>query len=274
MSPRRNGLWPTSRVRSSIVPSPRPTAIAGVPSRTSRTGTLLAPSVTSRTRERPAAGLEHPADQAVGRAHRLAGRDPGRRCRPTGWRAAAATAKEEPTIRATVDLVVGLAGRGRAGRFSRRFSSSIAWRLDQLAPRLARAARCSSRILRRRPGSNCRSASPIPPKKPDDRAAGRADRRGRRRARRRERREAASGSTIAMTSSKHGERCTPPTAIDIAEEQPILRPAGEAGAPVAMAAPSPVPVPPRRSAARRGRFPPPAPGRCRARRRSADRRRR
>ena len=50
MSPRRNGFWPTSRVRSSIVPSPRPTASAGVPSRTSRTGTLLAPSVTSITR--------------------------------------------------------------------------------------------------------------------------------------------------------------------------------------------------------------------------------
>ena len=61
----------------SIVPSPRPVASAGMPSRTSCTGTLLAPSVIEQHARGPAAGLDDAADQALGRAHRLADADPG-----------------------------------------------------------------------------------------------------------------------------------------------------------------------------------------------------
>ena len=51
MSPRLNGLRPTSSGRTSIVPSPRPCEITGIPPRNSRAGTILARSETSSTRD-------------------------------------------------------------------------------------------------------------------------------------------------------------------------------------------------------------------------------
>ena len=50
MSPRLNGLRPTSSGRTSTVPSPRPWAMTGMPLRSRRAGTMLALSEISRTR--------------------------------------------------------------------------------------------------------------------------------------------------------------------------------------------------------------------------------
>ena len=53
MSPRRNGLRPTSSGRTSMVPSPRPWAMTGMPPRSSRDGTMFERSDTSSTRRAP-----------------------------------------------------------------------------------------------------------------------------------------------------------------------------------------------------------------------------
>ena len=75
MSPRLNGLRPTSSGRTSIVPSPRPVAITGRPPRRSRAGTMLARSRDQQHAAGDSAGVDDPADQPVGGAHRHADRD-------------------------------------------------------------------------------------------------------------------------------------------------------------------------------------------------------
>ena len=100
MSPRLNGLRPTSSGRTSIVPSPRPCAITGMPSRSSRAGTMLARSDTSSTRDASVAGVDDPADEAVGRAHRHPDATPSPA--PTDRIAnRRGLLNEEPTIRPT-----------------------------------------------------------------------------------------------------------------------------------------------------------------------------
>ena len=229
-SPRRNGFWPTSSVRSSIVPSPRPTAIAGVPSRGERTGTMLAPSVTSSTREaqRPVSSTRPIRPSA--RAHRHA-----RPRRPTllpadrvaSRRGAVEGRADDPRDR---DLVLRLAGEAEQGAqppvldlrapaarsSSRRASASSLAQLGILragAEIVAdRRRRCRRRSRRReRPavltGAVTSSAAPLSAAKPR-------------------------GSMIAMASSSDGDDDAG-HGDDIADEQAVLRPAGESGAPVA-----------------------------------------
>ena len=129
MSPRLNGLRPTSSGRTSIVPSPRPVAMTGMPPRSRRAGTMLARSVIEQDAAGEPAGVDDAADQAVGRAHRHADRDAVAGADREDREAPRAARSEEPTMR-PVATAARLRSRSCSAAFSCRFSWSDRLGLD------------------------------------------------------------------------------------------------------------------------------------------------
>ena len=248
------------------MPSPRPTASAGVPSRVERTGTLEAPSVTRRTRaaQRPVSSTRpiSPSELRTGMPAVTPAALPAESVasRRGDW-------KEEETIRAVVTSIAGLPGEPEQSEepavliVERAPAVELALRLGQLPAQLA--------ILRARLPV---IADPLadPAEEADDRAPGVADRGS----------HVRGGGAQCLESlgvddrdgeQQHGDEAAGDR-DHIADEHAILRPAGESGASSCLAAPLPAPascLSRLQDAAEDFFFH--ARARCPARRRSADR---